>query len=88
MEPIENEPKGWEEHKQNNDSDFGIQTNKETKAPEEVDDLGNDLSGNAAGNVPEEEQVDSEDEIATDEVTNGDPRGFMGDFAEPQHDEE
>ena len=92
MEPIENEPRAWEEQKQNNDNDFGIQTDKETKAPEEVDDLGNDISGNAAGNVPTEEQEDSEDESAADDLDSyreksDDPRGFMGDFAEPQHDD-
>ena len=86
MEPIENEPKGWDEHKQNNDNDFGIQADKETKAPE-VDTADNDLAGVADGNLPEEEQEDSEDESATDEVKTDDPRGFMGDFAEPQHDD-
>ena len=87
MEPIENEPKGWEEHKQNNDTSFGGLSDKEEEK-RETDTLGADLAGNAAGNVPEEEQEDSEDESASDEVVNDDPRGFMGDFAEPQHDDE
>ncbi len=87
MEPIENEPKGWEEHKQNNDTSFdGLSDKEEEKV--EVDDSDNDLAGIASGNVPEEEQEDHEDESASDEVVSDDPRGFMGDFAEPQHDDE
>jgi len=87
MEPIENTPKGWEEHKQNNDTSFdGLSDKEEEKV--EVDDSDNDLAGIASGNVPEEEQEDHEDESASDEVASDDPRGFMGDFAEPQHDDE
>jgi hypothetical protein len=88
MEPIENEPKGWDENQQNNASDFGIQSDKESNAPLPVDDVQGDL----AGNVPEEETEDEADDIQSNnpeayrEKTD-DPRGFMGDFAEPQHDE-
>lgn len=89
MEPIENEPKGWDENQQSNATDFGGQTDKETKAPEEVDDVSNNISGNAAGNVSEEEE---EDESASYDLNHyqektDDPRGFMGDFTEPQHDD-
>jgi hypothetical protein len=89
MEPIENEPRGWDENQQANSTDFGGQADKEITAPEptEVNTSGNDLAGIAAGNVPEEEQEDLEDDSATDEVKSDDPRGFMGDFASPQHDE-
>jgi hypothetical protein len=87
MEPIENEPKGWDENQQNNDTSFGGLSDKEEE-PREADTLDNDLAGNAAGNVPEEEQEDVEDESATDEIVTDNPKGFMGDFAEPQHDDE
>lgn len=87
MEPIENEPKGWEENRQNNRTSFdGLSDKEEDPRPE--DDLGGDLAGNAAGNVPEEEQEDLEDESANDEVATDDPKGFVGDFAEPQHDDD
>jgi sRNA-binding protein len=81
MAPIENEPKGWDENQQNNDSDFSGQTDKETKAPE-IENSGNDLSGNAAGNLPEENVEDNKKQSEA-----GDSRGFMGDYTEPQHDD-
>lgn len=87
MEPITNEPKGWEENRQNNQTDFGDLTDKEDTNLVN-DDLGGDLAGNASGNVPEEEQEDVEDESATDDIADDDPRGFLGDFAEPQHDDD
>jgi hypothetical protein len=91
MEPIENEPKGWDENQQNNASDFGVQSDKESIAPLPVDDVDGDLAGNAAGNVPEEETEDDVDDVHGDKPDNhqetDDPRGFMGDFAEPQHDD-
>lgn len=86
MEPIENTPKGWEENRQNNQTSFGDLSDKEEEQP--TDDLGGDLAGNASGNVPEEEKEDVEDESANDEVANDDPKGFVGDFAEPQHDDD
>ena len=87
MEPIENEPKGWEENRQNNSTSFEGLSDKEEETST-TDELGGDLAGNAAGNVPEEEQGDLEDESATDEVATDNPKGFMGDFAEPQHDDD
>lgn len=90
MEPIGNEPKGWEENKHRNANDFELDTDKETKSPE-IDQIGGDLSGNAAGNVADEE-IDSNEEWVNYgnedyKLKTDDPRGFMGDYTEPQHDE-
>lgn len=86
MEPIENEPKGWKENQQLNATSFDGQSNKEMEESD-IDTTNSGMASNADNNTFEEEQLDSEDEIATDKITNNDPRGFMGDFAEPQHDD-
>ncbi|MDQ7949632.1 MAG: hypothetical protein REI78_05250 [Pedobacter sp.] len=79
MEPIGNEPHGWAENEERHTS-FNRSEQKEP-AEREIDYADNDLAGIASGNMPDEEGV--RPSAKTD-----DPRGFMGDFAEPQHDED
>jgi hypothetical protein len=80
MEPIENEPKGWDENQQSNATDFDGQADKETKAPD-IDTTNSGMAGNADGNT-----LEDDDAHPTPPPTD-DPRGFMGDYSEPQHDD-
>lgn len=79
MLPLENEPNG---NQKRNDLQLD-QTKDEKLEKEEKDFSQNDIAGNASGNLPPEEKEDSEDESATD----NDGKGFLGDFAKPQHDD-
>lgn len=82
MLPIENEPNGTDENQKRNDSE--LTNHDEQKLEKEEKDFSqNDIAGNASGNLPPEEKEDSEDESATD----NDGKGFVGDFAKPQHDD-
>lgn len=82
MLPLENEPNGDNENQKRNDLQLD-QTKDEKLEKEEKDFSQNDIAGNASGNLPPEEKEDSEDESATD----NDGKGFLGDFAKPQHDD-
>ncbi|MES2446688.1 MAG: hypothetical protein V4546_05870 [Bacteroidota bacterium] len=82
MLPTQNEPNGTNENQKRNN----VELSSEDKAKlekEETDYSQNDIAGNASGNLPPEEKEDSEDESATD----NDGKGFLGDFAKPQHDD-
>ena len=80
MEPIENEPNGLNENQNRNYAE--VDNNKKNELEKEDTDVPqNSIAGNAAGNLPPEEKEDSEDESATDD------KGFLGDFAKPQHDD-
>lgn len=82
MLPIENEPNGTNENQKRNNSE--LTNHDEQKLEKEEKDFSqNDIAGNASGNLPPEEKEDSEDESATD----NDGKGFVGDFAKPQHDD-
>ena len=77
MNPIENEPHGLAENEESHVTHFGSE-DKGLKKPEREDRNDNDLAGNAAGNVPEKDVHNNADQS---------PEGFLGDFAEPQHDD-
>lgn len=82
MLPLENEPKGFNENQKRNASELDHDSDEKLEK-EDKDFSQNDIAGNASGNLPPEEKEDSEDESATD---NG-GKGFLGDFAKPQHDD-
>jgi len=82
MLPIENEPNGLNENQKRNDSEIIDNDSKELEKGD-TNSPSNSIAGNADGNLPPEEKEDSEDESATD--NNG--KGFLGDFAKPQHDD-
>lgn len=82
MLPLENEPKGFNENQKRNETEFANHDHEKLEK-EDKDFSQNDIAGNASGNLPPEEKEDSEDESAND---NG-GKGFLGDFAKPQHDD-
>ncbi|RZJ81255.1 MAG: hypothetical protein EOO47_04880 [Flavobacterium sp.] len=82
MLPTQNEPNGINENQKRNNAELSSD-DKAKLEKEETDYSQNDIAGNASGNLPPEEKEDSEDESATD--TDG--KGFVGDFAKPQHDD-
>lgn len=82
MLPTQNEPHGINENQKRNNAELSSD-DKAKLEKEETDYSQNDIAGNASGNLPPEEKEDSEDESATD--TDG--KGFVGDFAKPQHDD-
>ena len=82
MLPTQNEPNGTNENQKRNNVELSSE-DKEKLEKEETDYSRNDIAGNASGNLPPEEKEDSEDESATD----NDGKGFLGDFAKPQHDD-
>lgn len=82
MLPTQNEPNGINENQKRNEIDL-TNHNDEKLEKEDKDFSQNDIAGNASGNLPPEEKEDNEDESATD----NDGKGFLGDFAKPQHDD-
>ena len=87
-----NEPHGEEENKERHNSN-AINHDQGVK-PEDIDYSNNNLAGTAAGNLPPEEKETAEGESAIkkdnehgEDSEQRDPRGFVGDFAEPQHDD-
>lgn len=82
MLPIENEPNGVNENQKKNDSELDEDHNNKLEKAD-TNSPSNSIAGNAEGNLPPEEKEDSEDESATD----NDGKGFLGDFAKPQHDD-
>lgn len=86
MEPIGNEPQGWAENEERHTTNFNTSgtSNDHLEKHRETDQNDNDLAGVAAGNTPDDwEETQLNDQLETD-----DPRGFMGDYTEPQHDED
>lgn len=83
MEPIGNEPRGWGENQQSHTTNFGGQSHKEKKTTElDIDTSNSSMAGIAKANMLDDEEVEIPPTVTDD------PRGFMGDFAEPQHDED
>ena len=82
MLPTQNQPNGINEKQKRNKVELSSD-DKAKLEKEETDYSQNDIAGNASGNLPPEEKEDSEDESATD----NDGKGFLGDFAKPEHDD-
>ena len=78
MNPIENEPHGLAENEESHAIHFGSE-DKGFKKPERDHKNDNDLAGNAEGNMFEKD-------VPSKNVDQS-PEGFLGDFAEPQHDD-
>jgi hypothetical protein len=92
METRNNEPNGFNENQRRNESDLGNNEPTENKNSLDTDYSGNDIAGNAVGNIPEEEQTENDEAAIEKDNEHGEDteqrgRGFMGDFAEPQHDD-
>ena len=82
MENQENiEPTGWNENQKRNESAIDSQ-NDDQLSKEQIDDANNDLAGVANGNGPDEETQNPN----PDDINDG--KGFLGDFATVQHDDE
>ena len=82
MLPLENEPHGLNENQKRNDSELENDQNEKLEK-EDTDFSQNDIAGNASGNMPDEAEENHTNKSTND--NNG--KGFMGDFAKPQHDD-
>jgi hypothetical protein len=86
-----NEPHGYGENQENHQTKFSTEHSSSEKESKDVND--NDLAGNAAGNIPDETNLNESTGIAGSDISGEDSteikgKGFMGDFSEPQHDDE
>jgi len=85
-----NEPNGLNENQERHNSTIGSTDGKKSI---ETDTSNNDLAGVAAGNMPEEQETPDEESAIKKDNQHGedteqrDPKGFVGDFATPQHDD-
>lgn len=82
-----NEPHGIGENQENHQTKLK-KDHLIDQSSRDVND--NDLAGNAAGNIPDENSPEEGNGIegSGEESTDIKGKGFMGDFSEPQHDDE